>query len=152
MNKDEFLEHYGVIGMRWGISRAGNVGALKKVASKILAKTEKVERKLSKAQIRKIKIDKASDTLKKGFGLKKIGLLAKLPGSKAHLARSKKRIELMKRISVRNTKKISKYKKQLIEQNLVSKVLNKKMSQLSPASIQRGKAMVGGATQKEVKK
>jgi hypothetical protein len=147
------LQHYGILGMRWGISRAKTPRSLGKVSAKLKTKKDKVTSKINKAEARAVKLDKAKAQLSKGLALKTASaILNILPGSRQYAQRSAKRISVVMKASVKNNKKISKQRKLLLKYDVLENTLQKKVSQLSATSITRGKSIINNPSPKGVKK
>lgn len=118
MNDDEFLAHYGVLGMKWGVRKTPE--QIGKTQAKLANKNDKLIKKAAKADKKAAKLSmKAAKRMQKGKYDKK---LAKISIK-----------------SAKYQKKAAKYRLKVLKNNNVSKALNTKLVEMGSINVARGK-------------
>lgn len=125
MNDEEFLAHYGVLGMKWGVRRTPE--QLGRKSASLSNKNNKLEKKAVKYEIKGAKTSaKAAKKLKKnlrGWTATKV---------------NKSTVKLMVK-SAKFQKKAAKYRVQILKNKKVQNKLNTQLNQMSQADIQLGR-------------
>jgi ribosomal protein S8 len=135
LNNNEYLKHYGILGMRWGKRKGITTADLTKMANKDEALKAKLNKTESKADKNQVKVDKLQKKLTKHGGyITDIGYtLAERTGRK--LARKLHKGQKL-------DKKITKIK-QKIEKNQA--LMKSKLKDLPKDQIKIGKSIVDAA-------
>jgi uncharacterized coiled-coil DUF342 family protein len=131
MYNQDYLKHYGILGMHWG-KRTASIKDIKSLASKNEKMKSKLESTINKADKNKVKVDKLTTKLQKHGNYKTtIGYtMAKDTGRKLS-----KKLHIDKKLN----KRIDKLKLRL-EKN--EKLMQTKVTELPKEDVKAGKSIV----------
>lgn len=151
MNDQEFLQHYGVLGMKWGRRRAPTSEGLSKRKAQYEKKIEKMGKRNSKMETRIVKTEskaagykqRAAATQTK-FNKQMVKNMTEGPAKK-NIKRAKrlaKRLSRDTKYDAQLTKKAARYKKKIYKNKKLAAKLNTKIKDIDQQKLALGKANV----------